>query len=135
MFADALTRVVLSHFGAACSGGGSFLGLPHWYEYLNSVTVTAPPASDIPPQCVPQITNITDIWLIVAAIVDILLRVSALIAIFIVIYGGIQYVTSQGDPGKTSKARQTVINALIGLAIAITSTIIVTFIAGQFKEK
>jgi type IV secretion system pilin len=128
---DALTTKVLTHFSAACTGG-SFLGFPHWYEYLNGQTI--PAVNDVPAQCVPQISSISDIWLIVAAIVDMLLRLAGLVSIAFVIYGGIMFITSQGDPGKTNKARQTIINALIGVSISIVATIVVTFIAGQFKE-
>ena len=41
---------------------------------------------------------------------------------------GISYVLSQGEPERAKKARGTILNSLIGLAIAIFSTAIVNFI-------
>jgi ABC-type Fe3+ transport system permease subunit len=116
---------VFSHFAVPCAGG-SFLGFPKWYKYLDGYTVQGT-------ACAPQIKQISDIWLIVAAFVEILLRIGAILAVIFVIYGGIQYITSQGEPAKTNQARQTVVNALIGLVISIGATTLVTFVAGRFK--
>ncbi len=115
--------VIVERFAAPC-GGGTFLGFPKWYKYLNGTVENG--------LCTPQIVHISDVWLIVAAFVEILLRVAGLAAIIFVIYGGVQYISSRGDPGKTNEARQTIINALIGLVIAISATVIVTFLAGRF---
>ncbi len=115
------------HFAAAtaCINGTSskLLGFPTWYEYLSC---TGSPATS------PELNSLSDIWLIVAAVIEILLRIAALIAVGIIIYAGIQYSTSQGRPEETSKALSTIISAAIGLAICILSAVIVTFIAGSF---
>src|SRR5437764_11983375 len=95
----------------ACKGGG-FLGFPTWYEYLHGQTTHDG-------LCSPKLTSLSDIWLIAAAIIEILLRVAALVAVGFVIYGGAKYITSQGESEATTKARDTIVNALIGLAIAI----------------
>ncbi|HUD10652.1 MAG TPA: pilin [Candidatus Saccharimonadales bacterium] len=100
-----------------------FLGFPTWYQYL--------PAN--PYDGSPQLTSLSDVWLIAAAIIDILLRVAALITIIMVIYGGIEFITSQGDPEKAKNARGTVVNGLIGLVIAISATTLISFIAGRFN--
>jgi hypothetical protein len=83
--------------------------------------------------CTPAITQLTDVWLIVAAVIEILLRLAALAAVALVLYGGVQYITSQGDPGKTKQARGTIVSAVIGLLISVSAATIVTFVAGQFK--
>ncbi len=106
----------------ACAGGGSFFGLPTWYHYL-------PCNGDGNP----SLTHLTDVWLIVAAIIEILLRIAALAAVGYVIYGGVEYTISRGEPDKTAKARGTIINAVIGLVIAITAPAIVSVLASKFK--
>ena len=116
----------IQYFGAVCPGG-DFLGFPKWYKYLNGVN---DPTSHL---CSPQLSSINDIYLIVAAIIEMLLRIGTLLAVGFVIYGGIQYITSQGEPDKTSKARSTIINALIGLAISLTAAAAVSFFAGRIK--
>lgn len=111
----------LSNFAAdKCS---HFLGFPTWYEYVHD-----------PNNCsVIKIDKLSDIWLIVAAVIEILLRIAALAAIGFIIAGGFQYVTSQGEPDKTNQARSTIINALVGLVIAIMAATIVNFIAGSIS--
>jgi len=103
----------------------SFLGLPTWYEFL--------PIN--PTSGTPQFQSLSDIYLIVAAIIDILLRIGAIVAIVMVIYGGIEFITSQGNPDKAKSARSIIINALIGLVIAVTAATVVTFIAGRFTSQ
>lgn len=108
-----------------CSGG-SFLSFPAWYEYLGSIT------SD-DGQCTPVINGISDIWLIVAAGIEILLQVAALIAVFLIMYAGFQFLTSQGDPAKAAQARQGIINSVVGLVIAVMAAVMVGFIAGSIR--
>jgi len=106
-------------------GASKFLGiLPTWYQYLDfdnacniSIDLTKNPG---------------DLWLIGFAIIDILLRVAGLIAIGFVMYGGFRYVTSQGEPENLKAARNSIINALIGVAITVLATSVVGFIAGKF---
>jgi type IV secretion system pilin len=124
--------------GATCTPTGSlFLGMPTWYTFLPGIASYAPGfnSTDKNPAlvCSPSITNLSDIWLIVAAVIEMLLRIAALAAIAFVIVGAVKYVTSQGEPEKTSKARSTIISALVGLAIAVVAAALVTFVAGQFK--
>ncbi len=57
----------------------------------------------------------------------------AVAAIFVV-YGGVSYMTSAGDPGKLAKAKSAIINALIGLAIVALAEIIVAFVRSMISE-
>lgn len=119
-------------FAASCTPkGGAFLGFPTWYKYLPGTS--APTGQGSPNACVPSVGALSDVWLIVAAVIEMLLRLAGYAAIAFVIYGGIQYVTSQGEPDKANRAKTTLLNALIGLVIAISATILVTFVAGRFK--
>lgn len=116
---------LLSGFAAISDKcGGSFLGFPKWYSYLQSDSANS---------CSPAISSLTDIWLIVAAIIEILLRIAALIAVIFVISGGFKYITSQGEPEATAHARGAIINALIGLVIAVSAAVIVGYIARSIK--
>ena len=54
-------------------------------------------------------------------------------AIFVVV-GGVGYVPSAGDPGKLQKAKNTIIYALIGLAVVALSEIIVTFVSNIIND-
>jgi hypothetical protein len=113
-----------TRFAASCSSA-NFLGLPTWYHYLPCQTVNGLQS--------PELTNINDIWLVLAAIIEILLRIGVLAAVIFVIYGGVQYTMSKGEPDKTTKARMTIINAVAGLAISVLAATVVSFIAGKFN--
>jgi uncharacterized membrane protein YphA (DoxX/SURF4 family) len=115
--------LLFAAYNPKCNGG--FLFFPPWYKYLT--------VSDYP-SCVPQITHLTDIWLIVAAVIEILLRVAAIVAVIFIIYAGFGYTTSQGDPEGTGRAKSTLINALIGLAVAVSAAGIVSFIANSITQ-
>lgn len=117
----------LYHLMAVSCTGHNFLFFPPWYKYLDGVT---DPSSHL---CSPVVTGLNDIWLIVAAVIEILLRVVALIAVVMIIYAGFYYTTSQGEPDKTAKAKGTIINAVAGLILAVLATTIITFLAGSFN--
>lgn len=111
-------------------GLNKLFGFPTWYEYLPKRN----PNVDLAGQqvCSPHISSISDIWLIGLAIVEILLRVAVIAAIIYVMLGGMKYVNARGNAEKTESAKKTVIDALIGLIIAVTATAVVTFIGGRF---
>ena len=119
------------HFAISCTPP-KFFGLPTWYEYLYKAGKVKP--ANLGTNHICDIVNFAfpgDLMLVFLAIIDILLRAAGLIAIGFVIFGGIQYVTSQGEPDKTKKAQGTIVNALIGLVITVISAAIVAFIGSR----
>lgn len=118
-----------SQVGQKCGfPDSSFLGFPHWYQYLSGIA-TSPDGKNVNVVCTPQVTALSDVWLIVAAAIEILLRVAAIAAVVMVIYGAVKFVTSQGEPEATNQARNTIINALIGLLLAVMAGVFISFIA------
>lgn len=65
--------------------------------------------------------------------IQLLLGAAIIFALFYVIYGGIKWMTSGGDQEKLAGARQTIIFAVIGLAIAALSFTIIS-VLGQFTN-
>jgi hypothetical protein len=117
-----------SQFAATCSGANrSFFGLPTWYKYLEPEPRIPGAVNDT---CKLKISDLGDIWLIGLGVLDILLRLIGLIAVGFIIWGGIQYLTSQGEPDRTKAALSTIINAFVGLVIAVAAAGVVYFIAG-----
>ena len=53
------------------------------------------------------------------------------VAVLIITIAAFQYVTSQGDPQSTAKAKNAIMYALIGLVICILGFSIVTFVLGR----
>ena len=60
--------------------------------------------------------------------------IAGAVAAIFVLYGGISYTTSAGDPGKLQKAKQTIIYALIGLAIVALAEAITAFVSGMIRD-
>lgn len=60
--------------------------------------------------------------------------VAGFVSAIFVVYGGISYVTSSGDPGKVQKAKQMILYALIGLAIVALAEIITAFVSSTIRN-
>jgi TRAP-type C4-dicarboxylate transport system permease small subunit len=56
-----------------------------------------------------------------------------MLAVVFVIIGGIQYVTSSGDPSATAKAKNTILYAIVGIVLALSAFAVTGFLTGQFK--
>jgi Type IV secretion system pilin len=117
--------------GPQC-GDGNFFDFPTWYRYLGSEY------SSVTKRCEVQFDlmkggkfNGGDILLVGLSIIDILIRIAALVAVGYVIYGGIKYITSQGSPDGTKNAQNTILHAVIGVAIAVIAAAVVAFVGNQ----
>lgn len=80
-----------------------------------------------------QANNFEVVVLIGFGVLDILIRIAGLVAVGFVVYGGVLYVLSRGEPDKAKKALGTIINALIGLVIAVVAAAIVAFLGGRLS--
>jgi uncharacterized membrane protein len=65
----------------------------------------------------------------------ILLMVVGVVSVIFIIIGGVQFVSSTGDPAKVSRARDTIIYALVGLVVAIVAGSIIQFVLTNLYEK
>lgn len=54
------------------------------------------------------------------------------LATFMVIYGGVKWVTASGNPSRINDAREVINNAIIGVIIALLSVVILNLISPQF---
>lgn len=52
----------------------------------------------------------------------------ATVAVVVIIIGGIYYMTSNGDPGKVKRAKDTILYAVIGLIVCALAAVIVNFV-------
>lgn len=69
----------------------------------------------------------------IGVILNAVFGIIGVVAVVFIIIGGINYVTSQGDPGKTKKARDTILYAVIGLIVTLLAFAIVNFVLGSIK--
>ena len=70
----------------------------------------------------------------VMKVINWVIGVSGLVAVIFVIIGGVSYMTSSGDPGKVKRAKDTIMYALIGLAIVALSFAISSFVSGMINN-
>ncbi len=67
----------------------------------------------------------------VTHILNAIIGVIGLVAVIFIIIGGVNYMTSNGDPQKTKKAKDTILYATIGLIICALAFAIVNFVIGN----
>jgi hypothetical protein len=71
----------------------------------------------------------------IAGGISLILSLVVLMSVFQIIMGGINYVNAGGDPNKTKAAQQVVTNAVIGLAVAFSSYVILLVVGGALGIK
>jgi hypothetical protein len=65
--------------------------------------------------------------------ITIVIRIVAALSLLFIVIGGFRYIMSQGEPQGVSKAKGTIVYALIGLAVAVLAQVIVSLIVGATK--
>ena len=108
-------------------GGINFLGIEGWYKYVPTHNVGA----GIGCQLDFGLFSIGTFWLVLAGLLDILLRIGTFVAVFYFIWGGLKMITSQGSPEGIKNARTTMTNALVGLVICVVATQVLSFFMGK----
>jgi len=122
--------------------GGSFFGLEPWYYYLPQGEISD---GSVVKKCDIRCFNLlnsqtandcgnkdSDLPYVLLAIIDDLLRIAGLLALGFIIYGAFKFVGSQGSPEGSTEARNTIVNALIGLAIASVAVVLVNYLGNTF---
>lgn len=67
--------------------------------------------------------------------VNIMLFAVGILAVIMLIWGGIRYVLSGGDSGAVSSAKKTILYAVVGLIVAILAYAIVNFVITTIAKK
>jgi hypothetical protein len=65
-------------------------------------------------------------------IVNVMLQVLGILAVIMIIVGGIRYTISNGDASRVKAAKDTITYAVVGLIVALLSYAIVNFVIGKF---
>jgi len=66
-------------------------------------------------------------------IIELLLFIAVFLAFGYIIFGGVKWIISQGDPKNLESARNTIIFAAIGLGVAAASVLIINVLAFFFN--
>ncbi len=64
-------------------------------------------------------------------VINIILTILGMIAVIMIVIGGIRYTTSNGNASQTKEAKDTIIYAVIGIVVAVMSYAIVNFVISR----
>ncbi|MGE5327772.1 MAG: hypothetical protein ACM3KH_00390 [Thiobacillus sp.] len=105
--------------GTSCNSG--FLGFPAWYRNLTKDPDCALKSPD-------EVGGLGKfIWIIGLNVIELVLVAIAYIASGFILYGGFLFMISRGKPEGAARARQTILDAVVGLIIAFSALAIVQF--------
>lgn len=71
---------------------------------------------------------------LVVTVLNFLIFVAAIIAIFYLIWAGIKYITASTVKEEAEKARQAIYNAIIGIVVIVLSYMIVQYVSSVAKQ-
>jgi hypothetical protein len=72
---------------------------------------------------------------IITYVLNIFSVVVGLVAVIMIIVGGLKYIISGGESGKVSGAKDTILFAIVGLVVVVLAQIIVRFVLSNVSSK
>lgn len=117
MFGDFLSHIPV-FFGEGCTSGGL---IPSLWDGLCTAN-----SNDI------NISSVSDVVKLLTNLVRIIIGFAGLLAVLAVIVASVYYVISMGDPGRIKRAKDILVNLVIGLVLLIAAYAIVTFVSTGF---
>lgn len=76
----------------------------------------------------------TDPALVIGKAIEILISILGVIFLIVVVYGGITWMTAQGKPEDVTKAKNMIIEGVIGLAICLGAYALSYFVVQRLTE-
>lgn len=71
------------------------------------------------------------IFSIIRTVIQVMLIIGGIIAVIMIILGGIRYTTSNGDQADVKAAKDTILYAIVGLVVTMGGYAIVTWVVGR----
>lgn len=99
---------------------------------VNGATAFAQITADAPDSIKAQTGDEGDFKVLLLRIVNFFLTFLGVIAVLMVIYGGILYITAQGDSGKADKGKKIIMYAIVGIVIIMLSFALINTVLGGF---
>jgi predicted small integral membrane protein len=70
----------------------------------------------------------------ISKVINAAFLVIGLVAAIMIVVGGVNYMTAQGDPSKVTKGKKIMITGLVGLIIALLAFAIVNFVLNALQQ-
>lgn len=80
------------------------------------------------PKVDPVVEGNTNLTESITGIINGIIAALGIVAVVIIIIGGVSYMTSSGDASKVKKAKDTILYGVIGLVICVLAFAIVNFV-------
>ena len=117
-----LASPVTSSVAAGCED--RVLGIPPWYRGLTNGV-----ENDCAIKSIDDNGGLTSfIWKVVFNVIEMALVVVVYIAVFFIMYGGFLWLSGGSRPDMVAKGRKAILNAAIGLIIAMSAIVLVNLI-------
>ncbi len=81
--------------------------------------------------CTTDTTAATNVNRLIKNIINLFSLIVGVISVIMIIVGGLKYITSGGDSGNITGAKNTILYALIGLVIVALAQVIVRFVLNK----
>ncbi len=78
-----------------------------------------------------KVKGSTSVEKVIKTVINILSLLGGVIAVIMIIVGGLKYITSAGDSNGMSSARNTILYAVVGLIIIALAQVIVQFVLNK----
>lgn len=75
---------------------------------------------------------IVDFTATVTNVFQVVFGIIGILSVLFVAFGGFKYVISAGNPEGIRQAKDTIVYALIGLAVGLSASLIIAFTLGRF---
>ncbi len=72
---------------------------------------------------------------LISLIINIFSLVVGIVAVIMIIIGGLKYITSSGDSNNITSAKNTILYAIIGLVVVALAQFIVKFVLGKATQQ
>jgi hypothetical protein len=111
-------------YAATNCADAHFLTFPAWYRGLTE--------TDCSIKSPDKVGGLSAFIIIIAMnFLEMLFQAVAYISVGYIIWGGFKYITTYGEPNEIVVARQRILNAIIGLVIAMLAVGIVNFLGSK----
>lgn len=81
--------------------------------------------------CATTSNGTTKINSIIKTVINIFSAIVGIVAVIMIVFGGLKYITSGGDSNNISSAKSTIIYAIIGLIVVALAQFIVQFVLNK----
>jgi hypothetical protein len=81
--------------------------------------------------CTDKTTTTDPVTTTIINVTHIIALVAGIAAVILIIIGGLRYITANGDSNNINSAKNTILNALIGLVVIVAAQAIIAFVVDR----